>query len=376
MPRIAFTDIGLRSLPAPSKGQADYWDAKFPAFGCRVSSGGTKTFVLNIHKTRRTIGRYGLITLGQAREEAKRLLAERTLGRIRPQSITYSEALKAFLAEKEKSRRASTVANLKGRLQHHFAFKGRLADITHQDVVRKLQRIKTTHEHDHALSVAKTFFTWAQNRRYITENPTTGISPHGQASRSRVLSDAELRSVWIAAEEMGGSFGTIVKLLIATGQRRGEIAALQSSWIQTDRITLPSEVTKNGRLHVFPMGALAFKLVAAHCRKSNRKNGHAPLFPARGSSLEQISAFSGWSKSKAALDEHSGVTDWTLHDLRRTFATRLAELGTPIHVVEKLLSHISGVTGGLVRIYQRTQYWDEQVAAVARYEAYLTTILE
>ena len=85
MPKIAFSDTKLRSLPIPQTGQVDYWCNKLAGFGVRVSQGGSKTFVLNIHNSRRAIGRYPLISLSKARTEAKRLLAERTLGKVRPQ---------------------------------------------------------------------------------------------------------------------------------------------------------------------------------------------------------------------------------------------------------------------------------------------------
>src|SRR5437899_2773856 len=134
MPKIALSDVGLRSLQLPLVGQVDYWDDKFPAFGVRVSQGGAKTFVLNIHNARRSIGRYPIVSLAQARQEAKRMLAEKTLGKVRPQSISFTQALQLFLNEKRKTRRAATHQNLKLRLNQHFAFKGQLADYSHQEV--------------------------------------------------------------------------------------------------------------------------------------------------------------------------------------------------------------------------------------------------
>jgi integrase len=239
-----------------------------------------------------------------------------------------------FLAEKRKSRRQSTVDNHKDRLGRHFPFKAQLADITHQDIVRRLSKVSSNSEHDHALSVAKTFFTWCRNRRYIDDNPTRGLSPHGSHSRARVLSDAELKSIWVTSEKLG-TFGIIVRLLILTGQRRGEIAALRAEYCDLRggtsnalvgdalhnplpapsqcTITLPSSLTKNGREHTFPIGELSrFLLTPCITRTTS-----GVLFSGRGSTSTH---FNGWSKSKAALDEISGVTDWTLHDLRR--ATR------------------------------------------------------
>ena len=80
VPKIDLSDAGLRSFGTPQKGAVDYWDTKLPGFGCRVSQGGAKTFILKLHNSRKALGRYPLISLSEARTEAKRLLAERLLG--------------------------------------------------------------------------------------------------------------------------------------------------------------------------------------------------------------------------------------------------------------------------------------------------------
>jgi integrase len=379
VPKTVLTDVSLRSFRAPAQGTIDYWDERLPAFGCRVSQGGTKTFILKLHNSRRAIGRYPTISLAAARVEAKRLLAEKTLGKVRPQSITFPQALKLFLEEKAKSRRPNTVADLTDRLNRHFPFKGQLADITHQDIGRRLRAIKTNSEHDHALAVAKTFFTWAHNRRYIDDNPVRGLSPHGHTARARVLSDAELKCIWEGAVSQG-TFGVIVRLLILTGQRRGEIAALRSEYCDLNAehnvvagrgqctITLPGELTKNHRSHTFPIGPLAVSVL-----RSLAPNSDTPLlFPARG---QADTCFNGWSKSKVQLDKLSGVDGWTLHDLRRTVATRMAEMGTPPHVVERFLNHVSGTMSPLARVYNRATFQKEMRDAVDLWEAHLTKLL-
>jgi integrase len=232
--RWPLSDVGVRSLPIPEKGQVDYWDTKLSAFGCRVSQGGSKTFILNLHNSRRTIGKFPVISLSDARTEAKKLLAEKTLGKIRPQSVTYPAAVEVFLEEKQRTRRPRTVSDFERHL-NLLPFKGQLADISHDDVCRQLKKLHDTpSEYNHRLQNAKTFFTWAQKKRYITDNPITGLSQHTRPSRSRVLTDQELKAVWKGAEQIEGHFGAIVKLLILTGQRRGEIAALQVPWIQKD----------------------------------------------------------------------------------------------------------------------------------------------
>jgi integrase len=223
-------------------------------------------------------------------------------------------------------------------------------------------------EFNHRLSCAKTFFTWAQKKRYIVDNPTAGFTPHSIVSRSRVLTDDELRAVWNAAEEAEGHFGVIVRLLILTGMRRGECAALQTSWIHDSTIVLPKEATKNGREHVFPIEALATSILAS----ALPSDASTRLFPARGKSE---TPFNGWSKGKVALDKLASIAPWTLHDLRRTFATNLAKMGVAPHIVERLINHVTGTISGVAAIYNRHAYMDEMRAAIVAWEKRLTTIL-
>src|SRR5262245_42812705 len=134
VPITRLTDLSLLSFKSgPS--HIDYWDATLPTFGVRVSPKGTKTFILKIHNGRRAIGRYPLLGLVQPRTEAKRILAERTLGKIRPQSITYPEAAKLFIEEKRKARKQQTADGYEW-LLGRFPFKGQLIEITNDDLSR------------------------------------------------------------------------------------------------------------------------------------------------------------------------------------------------------------------------------------------------
>src|SRR3990167_3035230 len=256
MPKQRLSDVGLRSLPIPQSGQVDYWDATLPSFGCRVSQGGSKTFILNIRNSRRTIGRFPILSLAEARGEAKRLLAEFTLGRTRPQSITYAQSVDLFLTEKARSKKPRTVSDYK-RLLNRLPFKGRLSEISHAEASRQLDKFTSPGERTHLLVAGKVLFNWCIKRRLATENPFIGLAADKSPPRARVLSDAELKSIWRACE---GTFGTIIKLLILTGQRRGEIAALRGGYISGDQITLPAHLCKNNREHTFPIGTSAAKV--------------------------------------------------------------------------------------------------------------------
>jgi integrase len=191
--------------------------------------------------------------------------------------------------------------------------------------------------------------------------------PSRVVARERVLTDHELVKVWNAAAEIGYPFGTIVQLLILTGQRRGEIANLRWDWINGDLITLPKEIVKNNRTHTFPVGRLALRLIENTPRFTDL------LFPARGN---DTAPFSGWSKSKPRLDKLSDVAAYTLHDCRRTFAVGLQRCGVNVEVIETLLNHKSGVFRGIVGVYQRHDFIDEMRAGVSAWEARLASLLK
>ena len=368
MPRTRLTDMTVRTLKPPLQGQTDHWDKTLPGFGCRISQGGSKTFLLKHDNQRITIGKYPVISLADARDEAKRLLAEFTLGRLRPQSLRYLEAVQQFLADKAKSARPRTVADYTRHLSKHFPFKGQIAEVTHAQIAQRLDRLKDTPaEHNHARTVAMIFFNWCKDRRYVIDNPVVGITAFSQKRRSRVLSDNELKQIWDACEratDLPRSFRKIVHLLILLGQRETETAALHRDWIWRDAITFPSFITKNKNEHTLPIGARAKLILAA-------EKGVDLFFPAKN---KPHKPFCGWGKAKARLDELSGVTGWTLHDIRRTFRSGLGALGVAPHIAERMVNHISARTD-MERTYDLYKYLPEMRSAMQLWERKLNDLL-
>jgi integrase len=374
MQSLRLNDAVVRSLPVPGKGQRSYFDESLPCFGCRVSQGGTRSFIVmhGPERSIKTIGRYPVITLAEARAEAKRILAQRTLEKFRPQAIRWDEAVVAYLTECEQKNRLKTVRGYRYLLGlFEFGRRG-LADIAPQELHRVIDRFGNRPALKNAVAVCiRTFFNWAERRHYVDRTPCARMKrPRAKPSRSRVLTDDELRRVWTAASECG-SFGDIVRLLVLSGQRRGEIAALRPGYVKDGLCSLPASLTKNGRDHCFPLSETAVSILGPRIALALQSN--APfLFPALG---RPDASFSGWSKSKWHLDRLSGVSGWVLHDLRRTFATNLAALGTPIQVTERLLNHVSGSQSGIIAVYQRHTFMPEMRIAVSAWENRLSEIL-
>lgn len=383
---MKLTDTGIRALLVKPKGQKTHWDGTLKGFGCRVSQGGTKSFVVQHGPERRliTIGRYPIISLADAREEAKRILAELTLGKHRPRTARWDEALKQYLDACNEKNRPNTVRGYRRLINRHFAFKQRqLGEVTAEDIERKLANINAPAERNHALVAVKTFLGWCQKppRRYITHNPCEGMAPTKRKSRKRVLSDAELSVVLHTALEGTDAFSHIVALAILTGQRRSEIASLRRSWcnIRERLITLPDHITKNGIEHTFPYGNLVEQILT---RRSNVIDGDL-YFPPYRTHVRGVptTTYAGWGKDKKAFQKRSGVRAWTLHDLRRSFATKLAQLGVLPHVVERLLNHRLGTikTGTILtdvaEVYNLANYLPEMRQAIVVWESKLQSLL-
>jgi integrase len=366
---MRLTDLGINKLPVPQKGQKIYTDDTLRGFGCRVSQGGTRTFVLQHGANRQlvTIGRYPIITLSEARTQAKRILAEKVLGRHQPETVRYEDALHLFMIAVRQKNKPRTYTDYTRVFRKHFNFgKTRLADISAADINRRLDKlVETPSEHLHALNTAKIFFNWAVRKHYLERSPCHGMRGAKPKFRSRVLTDAELAAIWKVAVQTGYPFGTIVQLLILTAQRRGEVAQLKWSYIDGDTITLPIEIVKNNRPHTLPIGPMAQQILAAIPRT------HDYVFPAsRGNRV-----FKGWAKCKTRLDAMSGTTGWVLHDVRRSTSTKMAEMGVAPHVVERLLNHLTGSLSPIALVYNKAKYLDEMREAVQLWENKIRSIV-
>ncbi len=374
MPKITLTDITVKTLPLPHRGQTTYWDENMSGFGVRVSQGGSKSFVIvhGINRQRETIGRYPTVSLKQARGQAKKLLAEITLGVEHKRTIPFKEARDLFLEACEAKNKKNTVDYYRKRLDTHFRFgRKRLEDITRLDIQNRIRKIKTSaSEQNHAFVVLRTFLNWAVREQYLGASQIASMKPPGKRNvREHVLSECELITVYKSSLEYNYPYGQIISLLVLTGQRRNEIASLQWDWIdkKARTITLPSTVTKNKHTHVMPYSDLISLIL------NTVPNTGQYLFPSRS---EKGTVFNGWGNSKARFDmQFSDVEPYTLHDLRRTFATTHAKIGTPIHVTEKLLNHVSGTISGVAAVYNRHSYMDEMRAAISEYDDYLGKLI-
>jgi integrase len=355
------TDLSVRNLP-----EGLHLDARLPSFGIRVGKKRRTWIVIRgKNRTKISLGHYPAMSLADARKRAMAELSKPAASSEPAAVPSYAEALAEFNMLHVANLRPRSAYQLSRNLTRHFQWVMPLDQITHQDVLTALDRIVARSQRSHALKDVRTFFNWCVPR-YLKSSPCIGIKKPAQKARDRVLADDELCRVWNRAREIGYPYGTIVQLLILTGQRLGEIAGLRWEWIDEGIVTFPSEITKNGRASRIPLGTMARRIVERTPRHS------LLLFPARGHATRP---FNGFGASKVSLDK-CGVENFTHHDLRRTFATNMARLGVRLEVTEKMLNHVSGSMGGIVGVYQRHEFMEEMGEAISRYETWLSNVLE
>lgn len=366
------------------------FDDEQRGLGVRVTATGGKTFVAQFtfegEKRRMPLGACGAVSLAKAREAVRAIQGDVAKG-VDPAAERKAAAAKARL---QASRDALTLAvlledwsalHLAGRRPRYVgeamralrnAFPRYLdlpaADLNRAAVVKILDAM--TRKGSIAMSArtaayGKAAYSWAMKRGSLASNPFVNLPVAPTTKRERVISDDEVAAIWRATDK-GGTFNDIVRALILTGQRRDEAGGMRWTELSADfsTWTIPAARAKNGATHIVPLSGPAQDLL-----RDLPQFGELVFPGLRGS-------FSGWSKSKAALDARSGVKDWRLHDLRRTMATGLQRLGVRLEVTEQVLNHISGSRAGVVGIYQRHDFAAEKRAALDAWGEHVMSIVE
>jgi integrase len=389
---MELTKQSLAGLELPAgKTDAIFFDDTLPGFGVRLRKGGRSVFVVQYRvagRTRReSLGDIRKIELEAARKAARRRFAEVTLGgdpladkaeARQRDKLTLKVLAERYLAYKMPKLRPNTYNAEKRYLTTHWSpLHGMpLHSIRRRDVAARLGEIIDQHgaiAASRARGALGTFFGWAMREGLVDENPVIGTNDpaSGTRSRDRVLQPDELRAIWNACQD--DDFGRIIKVLMWTGARRDEIGGLRWSEIDLDAGTLsiPSTRTKNHHPLVLPLPPAAVEVL----RSAPRREGREFVFGGRGG------AFSAWSYSTLALaariveSEGKMLTPWRIHDIRRSVATGMAELGAQPHIIEAVLNHRSGHKGGIAGVYNRATYEREIRAALLIWADHVQSII-
>jgi integrase len=342
------------------------------AFGVKYSVGG--------RQRRMNLGPASASNLQTMRDmaetvRAKAKLGEDTLGqqqaeRARPKTPTLGKLVPRYLKDREHNLRprshyiASIYLNKHWKALHASAIDG----IGRKDIVPIIDEIADSGRRvtaDRARTQLSAFFMWAIDKGYLETNPTMHIKDRAPpGSRERVLSEDEMVAVWTAAGD-GHDFGKVVRLLMLTACRKMEIVGLM--WPEIDFakrvIELPGARTKNKRAFTLPLSDQALAIL---------KSCHA--IAAQDRLFVSFSA----SRYKDDLDARlpADMPHWTLHDMRRTFVTHMAENGfAPPHVIEACVNHIGTSKAGVAGVYNKATYANEKRQALDMWGQYVADLV-
>ena len=403
------TPIRIRNLKPPPAGRVDIADGAAPGLCLRVSAHDAWIWTLRMRGPEGNLRRF---VLGEFTDNQGLAWARRQAGKLRQQvrhegrdpqrerkaraaaavaqalrdRLTFKALVEDWQQRRLSNRRPRYAAEAVRAL--HVAFSKQweksaeelnAADVA--EVLAGLLRRRTKGKIEvivgHAIASrtaasGRACFAWAIKHRLVQSNPfaTAPTDDFRTEARDRVLTDDELAAVWRAAAADTASFGRLVRLLILTGQRREEVAGLSWPELSDDRLTwtIPGSRTKNGKVHLVPLSEIAREQLPATPPADERET--ELVFPGR-----RGTPFNGWSKCKVQIDKDSGVTDWRIHDLRRTLATGLQRLGVRLEVTEAVLNHVSGSRAGIVGVYQRHDWAAEKRAALDAWAGHLRRIL-
>ena len=276
-----------------------------------------------------------------------------SLGALIERFLRHSKARPKTEAERERYLRRDWLA-LHGRP---------LAQITRREIAAHLLRLREEKAPRGAVAVNRArsalsgCFTWAIKHGLAEHNPVEATEVVAERARERVLTLDELRALWRAADGDGLSapYCGVLRLLLLTGQRRAEVGSMLWSEVDLDGALwrLPGSRTKNGRPHEVPLSGPAVDLLLAT--------------PTRGPYVfGERQGYVNWAPSKRRLDARLALPAWTLHDIRRSVVTGMAELGVLPHVIEALVNHISGRTK-VAGVYNLAHHAGPKREALARW---------
>ncbi len=397
---MKFTAKSIANFKRPAAAADDHWepDDEIPNLYLRARSGGSKALVFSYKfggKTRKmTLGSATAININKARETAKDLNArirlgqdpagERDTAKIKAAQTLGTTVARFLHQQRDRRRNAHSYKDQ----QHHMLVHAKmlhglsLEKVARRDIATCIAAVAENsggRTGNQVRASLNTFFVWAMTQGLVDHNPVIGTLRNPERARDRVLSPSELRLIWENLSD--DQYGAVVKLLMLTGQRAGEIGELRWSEVDfnTNVILLPGERTKNGRPHAIPLSEPARAILAAQPR---RFAGDGNMMRDLVFGLAGEFGFSNWSKSKLVIDARitaatgQPLAPWRVHDLRRSFVTHCAEIGIAPHIIEAAVNHVSGHRAGVAGTYNRALYTREIRIALDRWAEWLMAVIE
>lgn len=356
MAKKKLTPKGIERLSVTTRTEIS--DADCPGLVLRATPTGRKSFFSIIRTPdglrRISIGSWPAVSLVEARAEVRRL---REVG-VPTQELTFNDVMERFV-EFQRERGKRTWKQQQRQLQIHVAPElgmKRPHQVRTQELFALMKTLDKKGETigENVFSLLRTLFTWAERRGWVQSNPASVVWADVKRSkpRDRVLSDSELSDIWHACTTVHPAARDLTRMLILLGQRRTETSLMRRENIKDGVWAIPPNITKNGREHRVPLSKPALAIIDA--------SASSPLV---FSSTGGDKSVSGYSYVKKKLAKEVGFEDWTYHDLRRTMTTRMAEIGIPDHVVDRILNH-SVTRSTRAKHYDRYTYMKEKAEAL------------
>lgn len=358
----------------PREKRYEVCDANFPGFAVRVGPNGQRTFTqkyrLGLKQGRHKLGVYPRISLAEARNKAIEVLRLVDEGvdpatTRRQLDMRVCQVCAQFIEQYAKPRNRSyreaerilkrEFVSAYGEMDIRKIKRGDLFALMDAAIARG-SKYQANRIHAHL----RKLMNWCVSRGIIDVSPLSGVSaPSVETKRRRVLSDDEITRVLDACNGLTYPYRFIVPMLLATGQRRSEVANMVRSEIDLESRTwtIPAERSKNGEEHSVPLNTMAMAML----EEMPRYEGSDMVFTTNGKT-----PINGFSKFLKRLQEASGTSDWRLHDLRRTAASGMAREKVEPHVISKILNHTSA-TNSVTWIYIRHQFNDEKREALEKW---------
>jgi integrase len=351
--------------PTPTKDRVIYWEGD--GFGLMVTAKGHKSYVVQyrIGKVSRRMSLKAGLTLQEARRESKAILGAVAkggdpLGEKRKIEAAATNTLKAIAEEylkreAVKLRTSGERSRVLEKLVYPKIGDQQIESIKRSEIVRLLDEVEENNGPFRAqavLAILSKLFNWHSSRDDDFLSPIrrgmARVTPK-EYSRDRILSDEEIRCVWRAAEISSGPYGHLVRFLLLTATRRSEAAEMARKELSNGDWIIPASRMKAKLEHVVPLSPAAMAIVES--------------MPSVGEyvfTLNGRAAANNFAKDKTRLDETCGVTDWRLHDLRRTARSLMSRAGVTPDIAERCLAH---TIGGVRGVYDRYAYHKEKKEA-------------
>ena len=383
--RVRLTDLFCKGATTAKVAGEDFWDTKTEGLLLRVRPSGSKVFYFKFRSPVRRvatatggaigrqigyrIGPYDAVALLEARNVAMRLAADVAAGkdpaadragdmRRAREGCTFNNLADRWLEVHARRRKVvRAVRDDESMLRKHVRpLLGLIkADSVTKDDVRdvidKIVARKTMYRANRVLQLLRTIYRWGLSEDRVASDPTLGLkAPHDEVPRDRVLTQAEIRTVWWNISLVGGSLQVeaIVRLELLLGLRTAEIARLAKEEVELSavppRLRIVREHSKNKRAHDVPLPPMAIEIIECALARSGNSMW---LFPSPQDSARHIYPHVA-SRFLTHARDRLGVPDFNTHDLRRTMATYLDdELEIGIEEIKRVLNHVDahGSTG-------------------------------